>query len=424
MDTPTLKQWAQLHGEGDVADHPDRSLSLTSKLLRFRWNGAPAVAVGSDQSKTRINAVLDGVIWFLASAQPGDDTLHLVLGAHDAADAAGVSLKEHRDAIGTLIANMQDGPIVRVWTLEKDSDAIEIETKLATFTTDTPERWSALLMSKRAQDAPVSGLAADLISAVRHPSIALYPKLSSKDLAQPWQLRLDGVEVGRAGVAAATLRLDSQDLDRPREPRETWLRVIGSAPIAFDAGSLPGAVTLIRQLIDEWSDHDRPGAALRHGHPEHALETHVLSGRLTLVATDGALRVAIPIGDGALRAAQFPTLWGDVSRPARYLDALLADEHARPWAIELKDQDAGGGHGAYLRHGIGQAVLYRHYIRSAPALDDWFIDLGLHRRECQAALAFPTPTVAAATAIASHRDLARRFGVEVIAFRRPGSAAT
>jgi hypothetical protein len=91
-----------------------------------------------------------------------------------------------------------------------------------------------------------------------------------------------------------------------------------------------------------------------------------------------------------LAAAQFPTLWGNVTRPARYLDALLADDLARPWAVELKDQDAGGGHGAYLRHGIGQAVLYRHYIRSAAALDPWFALHGLQRTQCQGALAFPT----------------------------------
>ena len=74
----------------------------------------------------------------------------------------------------------------------------------------------------------------------------------------------------------------------------------------------------------------------------------------------GQLSLAVPSRSGVLAAAQFPTLWGDVTRPARYLDALLADCEGRPWAVELKDQDAGGGHGAYLRHGIGQAVLYRH----------------------------------------------------------------
>jgi hypothetical protein len=108
-----------------------------------------------------------------------------------------------------------------------------------------------------------------------------------------------------------------------------------------------------------------------------------------------------------------------MTRPARYLDALLADESGRPWAVELKDQDAGGGHGAYLRHGIGQAVLYRHYIRSASALDPWFELHALNRSECQAALAFPTAAAAASGTISRLRDLAARFNVDVVEFARP-----
>lgn len=142
-------------------------------------------------------------------------------------------------------------------------------------------------------------------------------------------------------------------------------------------------------LIDSWTHPDQPGAVLGHGQAEHALEAHILTGRLTLYAAAGPLQLAVPLRDGMLAAAQFPTLWGDVTRPARYLDALLADNDGQPWAVELKDQDAGGGHGAYLRHGIGQAVLYRHYIKSARQLDPWFEDYGLHRKRCRAALAFP-----------------------------------
>jgi hypothetical protein len=112
-------------------------------------------------------------------------------------------------------------------------------------------------------------------------------------------------------------------------------------------------------------------------------------------------------------------LWGDVTRPARYLDALLADDAGRPWAVELKDQDAGGGHGKYLRHGIGQAVLYRHYIRSTEALDPWFQLYGLDRSECQAALAFPTAAASTKPVIEQLRTLAALYDVEVIEFTRP-----
>ena len=48
MDRAALKRWANAHGEGTVVDTTDKALSLTSKLLRFRWNGAHAVGVGAD----------------------------------------------------------------------------------------------------------------------------------------------------------------------------------------------------------------------------------------------------------------------------------------------------------------------------------------------------------------------------------------
>jgi hypothetical protein len=158
---------------------------------------------------------------------------------------------------------------------------------------------------------------------------------------------------------------------------------------------------------------------LGHGQAEHALEAHILSGRTILRTQAGPLRPAIPVLHGTLAAAQFPTLWGDVSRPARYLDALLADELGRPWAVELKDQAAGGGHGAYLRHGIGQAVLYRHYIRAARELATWFGPLELDPEQCQAALAFPTASTSAAHTIGRLSELASLYDVEIIEFPRP-----
>jgi hypothetical protein len=422
VDTQSLKQWAIHHGDGMVEDHPDSSLSLTSKLLRFRWNGAPTVGVGSDaDGKVRINAVLDGVSWFLANAEPADDPLHLLVGLPALARATESPLKEHLDAIGTLVTELRDGPTVRVWLLAPGSDPTEKAAKPANFTTTTPQRWTAMLMA--AAVAPVSGLAAALMDAVDHPSFALYPKLSSQTASEPWQMRLDGLEIGRVSAATATLRLASRDLRAPREPRSTWREVVGEEPRSFDTTSLVSAVALIKQLIAAWTDNDRPDAVLRHGQPEHALEAHVLSGRLPLATTSENLCLAVPYDTGALRAAQFPTLWGDVTRPARYLDALLADADWRPWAIELKDQDAGGGHGAYLRHGIGQAVLYRHYIRCTSDLDPWFHHHRLDRVRCEAALAFPTGAAAAAKTVAAHRDLARRYGVHVIEFPRPGTLA-
>jgi hypothetical protein len=196
--------------------------------------------------------------------------------------------------------------------------------------------------------------------------------------------------------------------------------VIGRKEFIFDGSSIAEAVTFIRRLVDEWQGERYPNVILDHGQREHALEAHVLSGRIQLSTGAGALSPVTNVDDGVLRTAQFPTLWEDAVGPPRYLDALLADSEGRPWAIELKFQAPNARPGVYLRHGIAQAVLYRHFIRNAPALDDWFSARGLRRTECQAAVAFPSSSRTDVDASRALRRLAARTGVEVIEFPRPG----
>jgi hypothetical protein len=419
MDSEALALWAEAHAVGGEVDRKrDMALSLTSKLVRFRWNDGLVVGVGADAAgKVRINALLDGVAWFLATRQAADNTLHLVFGCSREPDAVGSTLKEQLGAIGTLTAELSSGPEIHTWLLSP-SGPTEVTTAKPAFTSSTPQRWNQLLMSASA--ATVTGMAADLVEAINHPAFALYPKLSSQKGAEPWQMRLDGLEVGRIGASTATLRLASSNYDAPSEPRDTWRKVIGQQAMTFSPTTIDELVMRVGDLVGAWSAAGQPNAVLQHGQPEHALEMHVLSGRLPLNAGDTPLHPAVPLSSGVLAAAQFPTLWGDVTRPARYLDALLTDAGRRPWAVELKDQDAGGGHGAYLRHGVGQAVLYRHFIRSAAALDPWFTHHQLDRLQCRAALAFPVAAAAAAKTVHRLRDLASRYAVEVIEFSRPG----
>lgn len=418
MDKAALNAWAEAHAEGPVVSTPDRQLSLSSKLLRFRWNGAMTVAVASDaDGKTRINAVLDAVALSLGQPGPAAATVHLVLGTGP--DGAGeLAIREHLGAIGTLVTELTGIPKVEVWTLAPGKAPEQTQVAPPRFTTGTPAKWSTMLLT--AATAPIKGMAAAVAEALSdRPSFALYPKLSSLKSAEPWQMRLDGLEIGRAGELGATLGLASKDLTKPNEPRASWRTIVGPDAMHFAAADVGELVHLVDSLIGAWADPNHPGAVLGHGQAEHALEAQVLSGRLTLHAPAGPLRLAVPFRAGMLAAAQFPTLWGDVTRPARYLDALLADSDGRPWAVELKDQDAGGGHGAYLRHGIGQAVLYRHYIRSATDLDPWFERHGLDRAQCRAALAFPTAAPSTANVIERLRGLATLYDVEVIEFPRP-----
>jgi hypothetical protein len=417
MTNSALRAWADDHADGPVASGPDRRHSITSRLVRFRWNDALTVGVGSDaDGKTRINAVLDALALFLQS-EPASATVHLIVGTGPDG-TQDPSIQEHLGAIGTLVAALAGGPIVRVWTLSPGTAPVEVPCAMAEFTTRTPARWTKLLMA--AATTPVTGMAAAVADALNSRfSFALYPKLSSLKSTYPWQMRLDGLEIGRAGPEGATLALNSKDVTKPNEPRATWQRIVGSEPVHFTTARLDELVTLVDELVASWTATDSRRAVLAHGQAEHALEAHILSGRLTLDTADGLLRPAVPFRSGMLAAAQFPTLWGNVTRPARYLDALLADDHLRPWAVELKDQDVGGGHGAYLRHGIGQAVLYRHYIRSAAALDPWFELHGLQRTQCRAALAFPAAAPSTAGIIERLRNLAALYDVEVIEFERP-----
>lgn len=417
-DKAGLLEWAHQHADGPVTATPDYKMSLTSKLIRFRWNEAPAVAVGADaDGKTRINALLDAVAFALGQPNGPAPKVHLLLGVGPK------SIVEHIDAIGTLISELKNAPAIHVWTIDGDPDPHEIRPAPATFTTGTPAKWAAMLTA--ASTKRIEGMAATLVEALTgRPSFALYPKLSSLSSPRPWQMRLDGLEIGRTGTESTVLELASNDLTKPSEPRPTWLRIVGPEPRTFQPDQIGEVVAIVDALIDAWTHPSAPDAALGHGQAEHALEAHLLSGRLTITTDGGPLHLVTPFRNGMLAAAQFPTLWGNVARPARYLDALLADGHGRPWAVELKDQDAGGGHGAYLRHGIGQAVLYRHYIRTADALDDWFDARGLKRTECQAALAFPIAPPAASSTIDRLRQLAAILGVSVMEFARPGQPTT
>jgi hypothetical protein len=417
MNTADLKAWAVRHADGPVIAASDRRNSVTSRLIRFHWNDGLCVAVGADiDGATRINAVLDALALFAAGPDTVD-RIHLMLGLEP--DTGRVtSSREHLDAIGTLVTSVVDGPPIHVWTISPSGQLSERVVTATAFTTSTPDKWAKMLLA--AATARVDGMAATLVNALRDvPEFALYPKLSAAGVAQPWQMRLDGLEIGRTGPAATTLALASSDITRPGEPRTTWCKVVGAEPLHATSDRIDELVAMIRQLVSRWTNHDAPHSLLAHGQAEHALEAHILSGRLTLTADNTELRPAAPYLGGVLGAAQFPTLWGDVTRPARYLDALLADGSGQPWAIELKDPGPGRRYGSYLRHGISQAVLYRHYIRHVESLDPWFAHHGLTRAACRAALAFPAAPPAARPAIDRHRHLASLYNVEIIEFPLP-----
>lgn len=416
MSDAECRQWIDDIADSGIINAPaNRSMGLSSEVLRFRWNGRPSVAVcPSVPGGERINLILSGLAWLIQQ-----DALSSGLNAIVCTDAATGDPQwvEHLDALATQAAELAGLVEVQLFLLRPGGEPEPRGVGSFDPSADPrPPQWSDMLLA--ASSTPVDGVAADLVHLVNRPSLALYPKLGTGSSSTPWQIRLDGLDVGRVGTNQGRLKLATSNLSNPGEPRETWRSVLGMDPFDFTRSSPDDAVELVRMLIAAWGG-DGTGAVLAHGRPEHALEAHVLSGRLQLITSDsGPLFPIAPIRDGAISGAQFPTIWGADGK-ARYLDALLKDEQARPWAIELKDQYAGGGHGSYLRHGISQAVLYRHFIRATSALDPWFQHLGLVRSDCQAAVAFPAAAPVARARVEQHRRLAQFFDVDVMEFDRP-----
>lgn len=406
MDTKAMRTWAAaVDSNASWTSDPIRSLS--SRLVRFHFDGVPTVAVGADaETKVKINAVLDAVSWVLA-ASPASRTVRVIVGIDPSAKP-----NDALDAMCTVAAAMNAGPQVEIFTKQGDGAAQTYSAEPTAFPKPVLEKWAGYL--DRARTDQPTGVAAELINRIDHPAAALYPKLSGPG---DWQLRLDGLEVGRVGHDRGELALASDSTATEGKPYKQWLAAIPMRRFAFDKTNIHVAADRVAALIAEFGGH-KPGV-LDHGQAEHGLEAHVLTGRTELVSTSsGPLHPALPFVGGVLRSAQFPTLWGNVLKPARYLDALMADTQGRPWAVELKAPAVAGGNGSYLRAGITQAVLYRHYICTATLLDPWFDKLGLAPQECQAAVAFPTCAPGVAD---RHRKVANLCNVEVIEFAQPGT---
>jgi hypothetical protein len=143
----------------------------------------------------------------------------------------------------------------------------------------------------------------------------------------------------------------------------------------FNEGNVEEAAVLIRALAD-----DRTSGPLKDCDPEHRLESRILRGDLEVeIPNLGKLEPVV-----ADVPFQFPTQWV-VDGAARYVDALMR-VGSTPLVLELKE--ISGGQGQYYRHAVGQAVLYRSFIRQAKLLHPWFDQHGLKAADCRAAVIF------------------------------------
>ncbi|UCD75252.1 MAG: hypothetical protein JSV91_15895, partial [Phycisphaerales bacterium] len=112
---------------------------------------------------------------------------------------------------------------------------------------------------------------------------------------------------------------------------------------------------------------------------------------------------------------EFPAQWSP-GQMSKYIDVICHLDR-EPWVVELKDR--GSGQGEYYRHGITQAVLYRHFIRHSGNLRDWFDEKDIDAQICQAAVAFPEFGGPLAVQLESeHKAIAGLFGVQLARLQR------
>jgi hypothetical protein len=398
-----LAVWLSSHPKtesGSVVTTMDRKNSVSSLLVRAKWDGKLTVAVGSDvPSSPAASALVDLVaLWLVGGDRSAPVTLLLADGRPEVVDAARTLRSSLNGRVDVGIALLSD---VRTEPVFDHCPAPDFSSSMRAV------GYSRLLENWRmAEPFPI---ACHLAKLVDHPSLRLYPMLSQNPLTGHWSVRLDGLEVGRVGPATGKLDVGrTSPAGALSFARGRWLEVHPSGSFSFDDSTVHEAADLLSSLISKFP----PGGlhTLDHRQPEHALESAVLRGLTSVVTSKGAL-VPWLEEDLVSRGSQFPTLWTE-SGKARYLDALVKDGSV-PWAIELKVLKSGGP-GSYCRHGLAQAVLYRHFIRSATPVHRWFRSAGTEPTTCRAAVAFPKAPQASRARVDSLRRLSGLFDVDVI----------
>ncbi len=395
----------------DAIDSVDTVRGLSSKLLRDFVQNVPRIGIGSESNvDDHIHALLDLLAWHHYLVTHGDKPEHRVQLVIGRGPHTGAALP----AVRTLRWTHAGSPEIEV-LVESEINSGQFETdtgEAPTFNGARPTEYAGYLDGW--YSITPTGIASEILD--RSPDarrLRLYPQLSTPPVAEKWSLRLDGLQIGELGPSGGYLRVGGGELSS-QVAVQTWHQINGGGEaLSVTESTLDVAIGRISELVRGLERVD--GGLLDHGVPEHALESAVVRGEIQV--TIGA-RELCTLGDEQAKVAygsQIPTLWAPDGRPW-YLDALLRD-CAVPWAIEMKVK-AGGGYGAYLRHAIGQAVLYRHFLRTATPYQAWFDALGLDRQAVRAAVLYPQPTPEVQRKIASRIGnlllTAAAFDVQVV----------
>jgi hypothetical protein len=319
------------------------------------------------------------------------------------------------NALRTLVATHADRPRIYLHLVAKAGATLwsrEANGPPPAFASSSrAATWAGYLSSW--WDAQPVGLAADLVDAIGDRRARLYPWLAGNSATGKWSLRIDGLQVGAVGPACGHLGIGKPTREAARRVT-AWKKIAGTGQQAVSASPGDGelgvaaAAELVRDPIGEF--HGAAAGRLEHGQPEHALEATVLRGELKKMVGGRVLEPLVapsdtpgsPARSRVARGSQIPAQWWPGGTP-RYLDALLRDKQTA-WAVEMKEPSRAGGYGSYLRHAIGQAVLYRHFLRTASPYGQWFNSVGLDQRGVRALVLYPQPDEVV------ERKISRRVG--------------
>jgi hypothetical protein len=416
---------------GSLRTTTDKELSIGQDVWRLRWRGQLTTAVAGDADlHTTCGALLDALALF-ERASGGTATA----GEAEALDLSTINLLidrplpgDHTSETDEALRSMRDAIIgvkARIWYQRAGTGWTEDVALAPTWPKEDPQvaKWVNKLLLPRLTAQP-GQFALALVEAVDDPSLHLYPSEIKAGRTDIWALRLDGLEIGTASNARATLTIGQPGETEDGPARKIFADIFGqsSVLVSDEAASLPETLNIsqaaegIRALLRRFRRKDVRGAPITYRAQgdiarvdEHALEARLLKGIVRLKNEPTEL---VLDDDLVARGSQFPTLWGHGSEP-RYLDALLR-HGTTPLAVELKV--ATGGQGRYYRRALVQSVLYQHFIRNAPGLDPWFETAGLDRMATEGAIGIPTPrrwTPGFQKQLDLHRRVAARVGAAV-----------
>ena len=373
-----LAQLAQDHPEASE----DRSLSLSSQVIRVP--SRRLVAVGSDaQESTQINGLLDAIHWARWSLGSAEGVTYSIM--------SGECSDTVLEPLSTLFSLLPSSLGVQL-----QQDFLPFEQVSPQLDADSPRRLEQL---RRLEQADLPVLHNEIQRNVADSSFQWVRTLTGRD----WTGRVDGLRVCRLDDrGVGVIEIGRSPADEGLRPEQEWFRSIaGGDSFKITSDNIPQTVRVLQSLVE-----GRRRGLWAQRQLEHLLEARVLRGAVPISIENEVIQ---PVKWGW----QFPARWAEMGA-VRYID-VLGRIGTVPWVVELKVRE-GGGAGQYFRHAVGQAVLYREFIRRAAGLHPWFQEQGLDPHKCEAVVVMPCSEVAEGDRqLLEHvRYLADLFSVRVV----------